>query len=229
MQTTMKQKYKNTELTAKKCINSIVRFYKQATTIEIKDGKNWYTEANQYCRELAQRFNITIQQAAGIIAVFSPQAGWVENKRYTVTYLLNPALQLRSLPQQIKANKIITLKSETDIYNVLSTQDKAFKTKAFFVNMLNPDIVTGVTIDRHAIAICLQHPANVYALGVEYSQLTKQQYNFFEQCYMNAAKILGVLPHELQAITWVTYRRLRDLRSHETNTQWQPFQTETTF
>lgn len=225
----MKQKYLGNELTAKKCINSIIRFYKQSTITEIKEGVKWYTDANNYCKELAQRFNISIQQAAGLIATFSPQAGWVENKRYAVTYLLNPSIQFRTLVQQIKANKIATLKSETDIYYALSTRGKAFKTKAFYINILHPDIPMGVTIDRHAIAICLQKPNNVFALGIEYSQLTEIQYKFFEQCYFKAAKILNVLPHELQAITWVTYRRLRDLRTHETNTEWQPFDHEVTF
>lgn len=228
MQTT-KQKYKGQELTAKKCINSIIRFYLLATSTEIKDGISWYNDANNYCKELAQRFNITLPQAAGIIAAFSPQSGWVENKRYAVTYLLNPSLQLRSEVQQLKAHKIVTLKSETEIYNALSTNGQAFKTKAFFVNILNPDIVTGVTIDRHAIAVCIQKPDNVYALSKDYAQPTEQQYKFFETCYMAASKKLNILPHELQAITWLTYRRLRELHTHATNTEWKPFTTENIF
>lgn len=225
----MKQKFKYSILTDKKCINSIIKFYQQATITEIKDGLNWYNEAHQYCKELAQRFNITVQQTAGIIAAFSPQAGWVENKRYAITFLLSPEIQLRSLTQQIKATNILKLKSETDIYTSLSTCGEAWKTKAFFVNILNPDLPTGVTIDRHAIAVCLQKPDNVYALNKQQGKLSVAQYNFFQECYIKAATILNILPHELQAITWITYRRLRELRDHETNTEWKPFETETTF
>lgn len=221
-----KQKYKNEELTQRKCVNSILRFYLLATTGELKEGLRWYKDANDYCRELAGRFNITLQQAAGIIAVFSPQAGWTENKRYAVSFLINPKIILRSLIQVKKAKKILTLTSETDIYNAQTVADAAFKTKSFFLNILNPDVATDVTIDRHAIAVCIQHPDNVYALDASYAKPTKGQYDFFQTCYMKAAAELDILPHQLQAITWLTYRRLRELKEHSDSNHWKPFTNE---
>lgn len=221
----MKQKFKGDTLTEKKCINSILRFYELASLSEIQDGLTWYAEANKYAKELGKRFNLSIQQVAGLIAVFSPQAGWVENKRYTVSFLYQPNIRVRSQVQTNKAKSILKLNNEADIYNAQSTQDKAFKTKAFFKNILNPDLDDSVTIDRHAIASCIQHPDNVSALDQSYGQLTAQQYEFFQSCYIKAARQVNVLPHQLQAIVWVTYRRIRKLREHDTKTQWQPFTT----
>jgi len=219
----MKQIFKHEVLTQKKCVNSILRFYDLASASETIEGLHWYDEANKYCRELSSRFNITLSQAAGIIAVFSPQAGWEENKRYALSFLLNPKIRLRSLVQVRKAKKILSLTSETDIYNALSLNDRAEKTKAFFLNILNPDLVTDVTIDRHAIASCIQRPDETFPLSKEYGNLTPIQYQFFERCYVVAASELNLLPQQLQAIVWVTYRRIRDLKQHTGNKDWQPF------
>ena len=219
-----KQRFKNTILSEAKCINSIIRFYSLATLSEYKEGMNWYKDANVYAKELAQRFDITVQQSAGIIGAFSPQAGWLENKRYAVTFLLTPNVRLRSLIQVNKAKKILTLKSESDIYTALSVNGTAWKTKSFFLNILNPDIQTAATIDRHAVAVCIQSTNNVAALPK--IDLTGNQYPFFEHCYIKAATKLGILPHQLQAITWLTYRRLRELKDHSDSNQWKPFTTE---
>ena len=223
----MKQKFKGIELTKKKCVNSIVGFFKESTVSELQDGLKWYNEANDYCKELSSRFNITLSQAAGVIAVYSSQTGWAENKRYALTFLMYPKNRLKSLVQDIKAKNIIKLDSENKIFHALSVNGTAFKTKSFFLNIVNPDLATNVTIDRHAIAICLQKPDNVEALPESYgSNITKKQYDFFQQCYMDAAKELDILPHQLQAITWVTYRRLRELPQNTDNKHWQPFTTE---
>lgn len=220
------QVYKNEHLSAQKCINSIIRFYNEATVDEIKDGLCWYIEANKYCKELASRFAITISQAAGIVAVFSPQAGWTENKRYAVSFLINPKRVLRSRVQLIKAKKIVRLSGEAAIYNALAISDGALKTKSFFLNILNPDITTNVTIDRHAIAVCTQSIDHVFALDKQYAKYTNKQYNFFAECYLKAASKLDLLPQQLQAITWLTYRRLRELKEHTDSTHWKPFITE---
>src|SRR6202044_3874952 len=111
----MKQKFKHETFMHKKCVNSILRYFELATKDELKEGMNWYQNANGYCKGLANRFNVTIQQAGGIIAAFSPQTGWEQNKRFAVSFLLHPNFKLRSLDQFKKAKNILALKSEADI------------------------------------------------------------------------------------------------------------------
>jgi hypothetical protein len=229
MTTNKEQRFKHGKLTERKCINSIVRFYELATHSELREGMEWYTQANDYCKELAGRFGISLQQSAGIIAAFSPQAGWIENKRYAVSFLINPKNRLRSLVQDKKAKKILRLKGEDEIYHALAITDAAYKTKSFFLNILNPDVALGCTIDRHAIAVCIQSPDNVFALDKSYTKPTRVQYNFFQTCYCKAALKLDILPQQLQAITWIVYRRLRDLRTHDESNHWKPFQTDVEF
>jgi len=222
----MKQRFKRQTLTEKKVINSILRFYTLATIAETNEGVQWYNEANKYCRELATRFNITISQVAGIIAAFSPQCGWQENKRFALSFLINSTKVMGNEVRTSKAQKILTLTSEADIYNALSINNEAWKTKAFFLNILNPDLITDVTIDRHAIAICIQSTNSTKSLSNNYGKLTVIQYRFFEKCYAKAALQLDILPQQLQAIVWTVYRRLRELRLHNDAKGWQPFDTD---
>lgn len=221
-------KFKGDTLTQRKCINNLLRFYAIASHLEAQEGMDWYKEANMYAKELSSRFGYSLSQIAGIIAAFSPQAAWTENKRYAISWLINPKSQVRSEVQTDKVRRIIKLKTEDKIYEALSITGRAFKTKAFFLNILNWDTITDVTIDRHAIAACLQYPDKVEALSTVYSRLTKPQYIFFEKCYVKLAGELGIMPHQLQAIIWTVYRRCRDLRQYSTTdaSQWQPFLTE---
>lgn len=218
-----KQKFKGEILTERKVINSIIRFHKLASIEETIEGLDWYQSAHDYCKELAARFNVSVSQVAGIIAAFSPQCGWQENKRFALSFLISPNKIIKCQVQTDKARKILTLHSEADIYRALSLNDAAWKTKAFFLNMLNPTVLTDVTIDRHAIAVCIQHPSNTFALSEAYGKLTVAQYRFFEACYIKAAVQIGILPQQLQAITWTVYRRVRDLRTYDDAKGWQPF------
>lgn len=218
-----KQIFKGELLTERKVVNSILRFHALASLDETIEGLDWYQSAHNYCKELAARYNVSVSQVAGIISAFSPQCGWQENKRFALSFLINPNKVTRNEMQTTKARKILTLTSEADIYRSLSLNDAAWKTKAFFLNMLNPTVLTDVTIDRHAIAICIQHPNKTAALSDTYSKMTVTQYRFFERCYIAAAVKVGLLPQQLQAITWTVYRRIRDLRTYDDAKSWQPF------
>lgn len=219
----MKQLFKGSLLKENKVVSNIISYYNLATSEEIKEGLTWYTQANIYCKELSNRFGISISQAAGIIAAFSPQSNWSDNKRFALSFLMFPKSIVKNKQQTLKAKSILLLTSEKDIYNTLSVNNKAWKTKAFFLNISNPDVVTNVTIDRHAIAICFQKINKTESLSDNYGKLTLNQYNFFEKCYVKAALKIDILPQDLQAITWLIYRRLRNLRKHEALKDWIPF------
>lgn len=217
------QRYKKKTIKLSKLVKNILSFYQLATLAENNEGLIWYSDAKVYAKELASRHGLSISQVVGIIAAFSPQAGWLENKRYVVTFLLHPNSVLRSKVTIDKARAILALKNESAIYEALSIANKAYKTKAFFNNILNPDIQTNVTIDRHAIAACIQKTDNVSALDENFAKLTQAQYEFFELAYIEAAKQVKILPQQMQAIVWTVYRRLRDLKAHATTTEFKSF------
>lgn len=61
-------------------IDNITSVYNSATTSEVKNGKNWYRNANQYAKELSSLHNVPIETAAAVIAAISPNCSWEVNK-----------------------------------------------------------------------------------------------------------------------------------------------------
>jgi hypothetical protein len=80
--------------------------------------------------------------------------------------------------------------------------DSGFKIGAFYANIVNPRNAEPVTVDRHAIAICLGHPPDE---GEQ--QLTGYRYRCYAAAYRLVAEERGMVPSEVQAITWAAYRR----------------------
>ena len=66
---------------------------------------------------------------------------------------------------------------------------------------------SGVTIDRHAVKVA----NNVYKGGGV--SISKKQYFNTQNAYIKTAKKLNIKPYQLQAVVWVKYRQLRNLKN----------------
>lgn len=204
-------KQKHYKKLATKYAKNITKYMQLATDSELNEGKNWYLDAYNFCLETASKSNLPLENVAGIVSALSPQTSWELNKKYTHAFIANKYV---AKPKVTKAKaKVIhtELKSILDIYTILNGR----KTQAFFMNIIKPLENTGfVTIDRHAVAICIQNPSKVSPLlDSEYTKYvcTELKYNCLADAYKIVAKKYELLPHEVQAITWVTYRRLRNI------------------
>ena len=106
-----------------------------------------------------------------------------------------------------KAQAILKATNPEQVAQILNGR----KQIRFFWNIFKPDEVTGVTIDRHALACCFQYD-EVEALDDNFSRMTPNQYKFFEDCYIVVGELTGILPHRMQAILWEDYRIKRGLK-----------------
>jgi hypothetical protein len=71
------------------------------------------------------------------------------------------------------------------------------KTRAFYVNILDPNNSDIVTVDTHAIKIA----------GINRDSVGVKLYNAIADGYRECAEYVGILPQQIQAITWITYKR----------------------
>lgn len=99
--------------------------------------------------------------------------------------------------------------SENEIFGILTKQGK--KTSYFYNNILKPLENKGATIDRHSIGTCTQLPTKTRAITDNEGDLTIRQYIFFMECFNIASAKKGILPQQMQAITWNSYRDVRGL------------------
>jgi len=175
--------------------------YHEATTAEVADGLSWYEQAHEFALSLRDtclswhRGPVTISKAAQIISIFSPQVRWDENKANAKAWLLDPdARFFATKSQKLKALGILK-----DLYEIPTT---SLKTRAFADCIIDPWTSQAVVIDRHAIKIACG------VLGSQEISITDKRYRDISKAYITAAKTLGLAPHQVQAVTWVTFKRI---------------------
>jgi hypothetical protein len=187
---------------------NILACYTRANKYDIAEGLDWYQRAHEECRILAARYQLTLEQAAGVVAAISPGKNWGLNilDAETLIDAYQHGARGRKLPNVssygwrnvFKSERILAGHSPLDILPITGP-----KVRAFYLCMLNPCESSEVCIDRHAQALALAYT------GAELRAVhAGAQYEYFALHYRRLAERLGLLPHQLQAICWVTWRRL---------------------
>lgn len=180
-------------------ILSVVTRADRTTTAE---GVSWYQAANEVAAELADAYNVTDRQAAGIIAALSPQTGWALNVQLAGDFLQAHSLRRTDQFSGHTTNAIVKcqrIAAGEDPYRVLGGR----KVRSFYTNIADPYRPGAVTVDRHALAITLGRPLTSKDRQLERPGVYQQT----AAAYRTAARQLGILPHETQAIAWCQWRR----------------------
>lgn len=102
--------------------------------------------------------------------------------------------------------------------NIFKQIGSDFKVRDFYNNIFNPENPNAVTVDTHAVGAALFSvvSANDSVVADNFGNpgnMTSGQkgtYPIYFEAYRRAAKQLGILPRELQSITWEAIRALFD-------------------
>jgi hypothetical protein len=169
--------------------HNIVREYHEYS---IPSDELWYHEVHEWAGTLGD-----IKMVAGVIAALSPNLSWDRNKilaqQAVDTGLVSGALPLSCQ----RANEIMAGNDPLDVLG-------GNKTRSFYSNIAFPYGDKDVTIDRHSLAIALGRKVT----DSEQKKLSsKNFYSTVISAYHDAAEELGILPSELQATTWCSWRR----------------------
>lgn len=191
---------------SRKILNNIRKVYNQATADEREQGLYWYQTAHNDAQVIADRHGVTVSQAAGVIAAISPGLEWGLNliqadefiKAYKAGSKL-PMIGVYGRKNMTKAKQILYGK---EVYDALPTTGP--KTYAFFRCIEGSQGTSLVVIDRHAK--CLAY----YQLTDrdKFSAVRLGEYDYLVRHYRHVAEQLDLIPHQLQAITWVTWKRI---------------------
>lgn len=192
-------------------VQSILSVYNLASVTDRQQGQSWYARALAFARNLAADHNIDTMTIVGVIAALSPRNRWERNMQDaesmvkvsaaggTYADLMRLKVCTFSTGKQ-KAAKILT-ENITNRDELLATL-KGPKLCEFFNCILGDS--GDVCIDGHAYSIWVGDRitlANVPSIGVKLRRNIKAD-------YQEAAKVLGVQPHVVQAITWVCWKRI---------------------
>jgi hypothetical protein len=189
--------------------NSILNIYQLANRQENTEGLVWYEIANRFARTIARKHDISLVQVAAIIAALSPATHWAQNIIDTEHLIIvgsSKATVSTYHRNKLKALKFLHGKLEPIDHYIGDKKYSWTKTASFFTNILNPTIAGKVTIDRHALRIA--HGYTMTSDDAIYYGNTIRKYQTTSQAFFTVSKDLGLLPQQLQAITWLAYRRL---------------------
>lgn len=172
---------------------NVLTVWESATDAHRDSGMAWYGAAHEFALEISGG---DITRGAGVLAALSPNKAWDVNMRLAARAFLDGSASGTLGNAVGKANAIL---GGSDPLDVLGN---GLKTRNFYLNIARPGCPEAVTIDRHAydVALAERNPDNK-RLG-----LTPTRYAAFAETYREAAMAVGVLPLQMQAVTWEAWR-----------------------
>lgn len=189
---------------------TILGVYQLATVTERIAGREWYPRAWQAAESIGAEYNLAPVTVAGIIAALSPRNRWERNlidaeniiKAHTYGSPADAAnIKVCTFnANKQKAIKILTdnLRDHVSIRNVL----KGPKLVEFFSCIIGDN--REVCIDGHAYSVWAGDRITLDSVPKISTKLRET----IKADYIKAAENVGILPSEMQAITWLTWRRL---------------------
>jgi hypothetical protein len=223
----------NTRVTARPTTPNILRAFGSATLDEIHAGRQWYKEARGLAVELVELYGTrfidpddtterAVERAVAVIAVLSPRLSWSKNVELARWIYGEVSLALTNPPAPVWSRSVLDRfpglkangKKALSILLGIAPEDVVSgpKVTAFFHAIANPNDPRGIVIDRHAFDVAVGRVMDDRTRGIVLGR--KGAYAQFVRAYERAAEQLqeefpGITPAEVQAITWVAWRRTK--------------------
>lgn len=169
---------------------NIITAYANATEDQKLKGKQWYPVAHDLAEMISGG---DVRKGAGVIAALSANKSWSENVKLSARAFASGKATGHTKVMLTKATRIMNGEAPENLLPM------DLKTGNFYRCIVNPSDPESVCVDRHAHDVAVGR-----AYGNEERGLSsKSRYNVIADAYRRAAKHLGMVPCELQAIVWV--------------------------
>lgn len=185
------------KLSVKQQANRIQKILDRATNQEVIEGKKWYTDASEFASGVARDYDLTLSQVSQLISLLSPQKKWDQNKADVIRFLDHDTEGIFSTKKTLSECAAVVESGFTIPESRMKTHAFAKCIEEAFINESDP-----VVVDRHAIKIAYgqMSPKPIIITDFRYRQAA--------EAYVLVAKMNDMKAHEVQAITWVAYKRI---------------------
>ena len=197
-------------------VQNIIATYQMATTEEIKDGVTWYRKAYLDCRKIAFKHVVSTHLVVGVVSALSPNNKWERNivnaDELIGAYINGDGIDSIKVSTYHKMKEkawhiLGQMPRKDDVTFILNGQ----KITSFYQNIMGYDTCT---VDGHARNI---YYAERESLTDPKTNIGKKEYAMIQQAYVEAGSLLKVngqalKAYEVQAITWVTWRRIHGIK-----------------
>ena len=178
----------------------ILGYFNLATKTERIFGLTWYADALAACEMLASLYTLPVTTVVGMVAALSPRNRWSSNVTDAEQVIVNGEnANVHTFSANLaKAVRILNGEQPTDVL-------RGNKVRAFY-QCLCPDETDIVCVDGHAYGV-----ACGFGERIQVKTISDAAYERISLAYRNTAHHLGIEPRQLQATTWLTYRRIHNV------------------
>ena len=181
-------------------ISNIRAYYLLSTLNEKEQGFAWYKEARSECTRLAKLYSLSLSTVAGMLAALSPRNRWSRNVSDTEQVILlgEDAAVSTFFLNKAKATRILCGESPLDVLS-------GNKVRSFYFCIVH-NCSDDVCVDSHAYGVAVGNGERIHPKNISDNDYTKIQ-----EAYQELSGELSLQPKQLQAITWLTYRRIHKI------------------
>ena len=205
-------------------VKNIIGVYYLSKESDRQEGISWYADAHKYCKAIARKYKTPFKDVVGVCSAISPNNKWGKNKTDTENFVLAyksgiplNEVKVSSYPlNKEKAKSMLEGEkvSKQDIRDILFGKS-GYKTRAFF------DCIHDCKTNKDTVVVD-GHAFNIYmgernALNGSKVNVTPKKYLNISQAYIKACDEINkregtsYLPYQIQAITWVAWRRIHGI------------------
>jgi hypothetical protein len=185
----------------KEMVKNILYIFSTASPDDMAEGMNWYANAHEECRRIADKYNIDFTTIVALVSVISPGLMWGGNITMPEKVI---DLWERGVPVEDWEGFACwptNLHKAVRILDGDLTAMNGLKVEAFFANIIGE--TEPVTIDRWAIRVALDDP---HLNGGKIAPSGKQVYNAISDAYREVGRIVYQEAMDVQAVTWCVLR-----------------------
>lgn len=188
-------------------VRNILEVFEQASSDEITHGLTWYKYAKNHCQTIADLHELPLKVVVGVCAALSPTNKWERNLTDAETMcsiFVNGGYVEECRPctyktMRDKAWSILEAMPDND-GDILEILNGA-KISDFYCCIMGQD---KCVIDGHAWCIANNDRRTMQ----EVPNIGKRLRLELQEAYSAAAAKKGLTAYEMQAITWVTWKRI---------------------
>jgi len=186
-------------------IHNITSVYRDADETQHAEGLLWYSDAQKAAYHIAVKYDIAVFIVVAVISALSPNNKWSRNI-VNADALIGAFMRGDGI-DAVKVSTYHKMKQKAwDIlaarpdYDGAKTMLKGQKITSFFMDIMGE---FNVTIDGHARNIAYGERVG---LTDDRTNIGVREYRALQAAYEEAARRVGLMPYQLQAITWRVWR-----------------------
>lgn len=178
-------------------VDNILRVWDMADAIDFSEDMIAYYRYRSTLDRIAQHYHISLASVVGMFCSLSPNQAYMTNLRAVISILHGDRGAGYSACRE-RALRCMRGENFLDF-------TRGLKTRNFYSNIMDPGDPAPITIDGHAYSIY----AGKYYRMKDAVRL-RYPYSVVADAYREASAVIGhgVLPNQLQAVTWFTWKRI---------------------